>query len=119
MNRRDFLSVSAAACILPALPAIPDLRPVRVYSFGPGGNEEFVAARSIAEAEGHLRSQFGHGYVDEMIDGDPPYELSSEDMGVLMYRDDDGNDRRTFAEQFVIDMARGLKAPFCFASANV
>lgn len=107
MNRRDFLSATAAACLLPALPAIPDLRPVLIW-YDPF-YYEFIAARSLEEARACLVAEAGY-----TPDAAAKWDGYAIDATAHQYRRDDGS-TATMADHLAEELAAGQQVPYFFA----
>lgn len=112
MNRRAFLATVPALCLVPAVPAIPDLRPIRIFEDSWGDN--WYAARSAEDVIRYERDVLG---VD---DGDTEWrELSDHEMDVMTVGDEDGGPRLPLREVLASDLAMGVQVPYCIATTYV
>lgn len=108
MNRRDFIATSAAVCLAPALPALPDLRPVLIW-YDPF-YYEWIAARSLDEARQCLVAECC--YLEEDAAKWDGYAI---DATACEVRNEDGtpSDMATRLER---ELREGVQVPYCFAN---
>jgi hypothetical protein len=77
---------------------------------------EWVMAETLAEAA-KIASDLSGVDVDDLL-GDDAHALTEEDLHRLTFNDDDGETRRTFAEEFARRLAADGDKPRYFASTE-
>lgn len=78
-------------------------------------DEEWILAYTKAEAAAYFKDQTGCCPIEEDY---CVTALTNDDLQRLKFRDDETDERRTFAEQLARVLESGEKIPTYFASAN-